>query len=180
MRSLTNSEFQREFEELHHSIFARRELELGPFVSIDWRMVLIPYGYNMEESDIEALVRASQDCGDTDIIIADAETNNPVEAAVVVKASTDEFKAVKCRPQSNLGTVDVHIFGRSAEWGCVCAASRDDVAVLGGSVGFMDKYVDASGGAAFLRKRFLDFSSREWSIGMAARSHLLRLAGWEA
>ncbi|MDZ4235895.1 MAG: hypothetical protein U1C73_19520 [Dietzia sp.] len=171
-------EFDREFGSLHRSIFANENCNVRPFVSGQWDLVLVPYGCNMEERDFRGLMLAAAACGDREIIVADAETKQPSEAAVVVEASFTAFETVKFRAGTNLTIMDVHIFGRSGYWGCICAASYDDVAIVGGDGDFMTRYLAAVGGIAVLRHRFLKFANSGWSVGDDVRSRLLGMAGW--
>ena len=171
-------EFDKQFGLLHRSIFSREEMEVRPFVSIDWRTVLVPYGCNLEERDLRGLMLAAEACGDREIIIADAETTQPSEAAVVIEALFIAFENVKRRPGTNLAIMDTHLFGQSGRWGCICAASRDDIAIVGGDTGFIARYLEAVGGIAALRGRSLEFATSEWSISEDARLRLLEMAGW--
>lgn len=64
-------------------------------------------------------------------------------------------------------------------WGCICAASLDDVAVVGGDGQFVSALLERVGGEVVLRERFLRFARDEWSVGEDMRRRLLRMAGWE-
>ena len=141
-------------------------------------IVLVLNGSNMEEQDFRGLTLAAEAYGDRQIIIADAETNEPSEAAVLIDASFSSFEAAKSRPGTRLAILDLHLFGQSGNWGGICVASLDDVALLGGDSRFVARFVAAAGGMAVLRDRFLEFATTEWSIGEEARSHLLAMVGW--
>lgn len=178
LRSVSAREFEKEFGSLHRSIFSSDGLDALPFVSLEWEMVLVPYGCNMEESDFHGLMLAAEACGDREVIIADAETNRPAEAAVVIEASFTAFEAAKFRAGTNLAIMDVHLFGQSGQWGCVCAASHDDIAIVASASIFMKRFLEAVGGQVVLRRRFLEFARTEWSIGEEVRSRLLKMVGW--
>lgn len=180
VRSLTAQDFEKEFGSIHRSIFSREWKGNFPFVAADWELILIPYGCHMDEHDFRGLVFAAECFGDQEIIIADVETEKPTEAAVVIEASFPVFESLKSRPNSNFAIIDIHMFGKSGVWGCICAASLDDVAILGGQSSFMGSFFEAGGGLNVLRNRFRDFASTEWSIEDEERSRLLRLVGWEA
>jgi len=175
---MSAQEFDQELGSLHRSIFSCQGLDVRPFVSPEWEMFLIPYGCNMDERDFCGLMLAAEACGDREIIISDAETNQPSEAAVVIEASYTAFEIAKSRPGTNLAIMDIHLFGRSGRWGCICAASRDDVAIVGGDSGFIARFLEAVGGVVALRGRFLDFATTEWSIDEETRSHLQEMVGW--
>lgn len=177
-RSLTAQEFDNEYGSLHHSIFSQEGADGRPFVPMDWKSFLVPYGYNMEEQDFRGLALAAKSCGDQEIVIVDAEANQPSEAAIVIEASWSAFETAKFRPNTNLTVMDTHLFGRSGSWGCICAASCDDVAIVGAEPDFIARFLEAVGGIALLRDRFLEFATLEWSIGKEARSHLLEIVGW--
>jgi hypothetical protein len=177
-RSLSVQRFDKEFGSLYRSIFAGGRFDVHPFVSLEWTMVLVPYGCNMEERDFNGLMLAAQVCGDRELIIVDAETKRPSEAAVVIEASFAAFKEMKLRPGTNLGVVDTHLFGRSGGWGCICAASLDDIVIVGGASDFIARFLEAVDGIRTLRERFLEFARTEWSIGDEARSRLLGMVRW--
>lgn len=177
-RSLSPQEFDQEFGALHRSIFSDEGFDVRPFHSRKWGIVLVPYGSNMEEQDLRCLAQAAETCGDQEMVIKDSETRQPSEAAVVIQASPAAFEAVKTRPGTNLAIMDTHMFGRSGRWGCILAASLDDIAILGGDSEFIARFVETVGGVTVLRDRFLKFSTTEWSIGEEARSRLLGLASW--
>ena len=178
LRSVSAHEFEKKFGSLHRSIFARDGWDALPFVPVEWEMVLVPYGCNMEEPDFHGLMLAAEACGDREVIIADAETNLPSEAAVVIEASFTAFEATKFRAGTNLAIMDIHLFGQSGQWGCVCAASHDDIGIVGGASIFMERFLEAVGGLAALRGRFFEFARTEWSIGEEVRSRLLEMVGW--
>ena len=178
LRSVSAYEFEKELGSLHRSIFSCAGWDALPFAPVEWEMVLVPYGCNMEELDFHGLVLAAEACGDREIIIADAETNRPSEAAVVIEASFSAFEEAKIRAGTNLMIMDTHLFGRSGQWGCVCAASHDDIAIVGGAPTFMKRFLEAVGGQAVLRGRFLEFARTEWSIGEEARARILEMIGW--
>jgi hypothetical protein len=178
LRSMSVQEFDKEFGSIHRSIFSRDGIDVRPFVPIEWAMVLVPFGCNMEERDFRGLMLAAEAHGDREIIVADAETIQPSEAAVVIEASFMAFETLKFRPGANLAIMDIHLFGRSGRWGCICAASHDDVAIVGGDSSFMARFLQAVGGIAVLRGRFLEFATSQWSVGEDVRSRLLGMVGW--
>ena len=177
-RSLSLEQFDEEFGVCYRSIFQGDRMDLRPFRHPEWQVLLLPYGSNMDENDFHALARAAEVCGDREIVLADVETIDPSEAAVVIPASYLDFERVKSRPMTNLPIMDSVLFGRSGQWGCIFAASLDDVSIVGGDSSFIASFVDAAGGSSALRARFLEFSTKEWSVREASRSNLLKLVGW--
>jgi len=178
LSSLSVQEFDKDFGFLHRSIFSGEGYDVRPFVPVEWEMLLVPYGCSMEGQDFRGLLLAAEAYGDREIIIADAETNQPSEAAVVIEASCTAFETAKSRPGTNLAIIDIHLFGKSGRWGCICAASCDDVAIVGGDSAFITRFLEAVGGIVALRDRFLEFATTEWDIGDQARSRLMGMVGW--
>jgi hypothetical protein len=175
---LSPQEFEMEFGPLHRAIFAGKALLDQPFCSPRWRTLLVPYGNNMKNESFDALVEAASKCGDQEIIIMDAETIEPTEAAVIISLSREDYEATILRPGTNLGVMDTHLFGRSGRWGCICAPSLDGIAILGGDSAFVATFTDSAGGEQTLRDQFLEFSSSEWSVDADVRLKLLRMVGW--
>ena len=178
MRSMSSEEFETEFGLLYRSVFSADPFDVRPFCSAEWQIFLVPYGNNMEERDFCGLLEGAKACSDRDIVIKDDETVEPQEAAVVIQASYEAFETAKFRPGTNMAIMDTRLFGRSGRWGCICVASLDDVAIVGGDTTFSDTFAVALGGVPLLRDRFLKFSTAEWSMGTDMRSQLLRVAGW--
>ncbi len=177
-RSLSLEEFDKEFGSSYRSIFSGKEIRSRPFRSLEWQILLLPYGVNMEEQDFQILALAAEACGDREMVLVDTETIEPSEAAVVIPGSFFAFEKAKSRPETNLAIMDTDLFGRSGHWGCICAASLDDVAIVGGDSEFIACFVKAAGSTAALRDRFLEFSRTEWSVDDGTKSSLLRMVGW--
>jgi len=174
-RRLTASEFEDELGSLFREIFSYAGCKLETFRKSDWRTVLVPYGCNMAQSDRQGLVSAIVTCGDQEVVIRDVESLSPSVAAIVVPTSSNALAALA---GTDFAIMDTHWFGQSKRWGCVNAASLDDILIVGGDAEFIRSFTEAVGGVEALRDRFVRFSKTEWSIEHEIRQKILGLPDW--
>lgn len=176
--SIPTASFDTHLKHLHDSIFTGEAIDKNPFRNNIWRIILLPYGINMGEQDFYTLGSVARKCGDNELVIADAETIEPEEAAVIIPWSYSTLTEARLRRGSFIGLMDAHFFGYSAMWGAISGCSVDDILCIGGNESFMSTLIGQFGGEEVLRDRFFQFASHEWSIGWEIRERLLIAAGW--
>lgn len=182
IRSLSVEDFETTWRPLHDAIFSKGSLQIpgpGPFRKPDWKVIVIPYGINMEEETFRSLAQAAEVCGDDELIIADAETLDPETAAIIIPWSYATLAEARFREGSLIGVMDMHLFGASGEWGAVSACSLDDILFVAGNERFTSRLLPNLGGESEVRRRFLEFASQGgWGMNDEIRKQVLGFVGW--
>lgn len=175
IRRIDPQMFVADYGMVHCSIFSGRSVEFHPFENLDWKILLVPGGVNIERDVFDALASMAWLQGDAECCITDFETIPPHQESVAVGWSFHEFRgALGTYPL--LHTVDVHLFGKSGSWGMICY--YDDFSCMGLDPRIAEIFTDQLGGEEIVKQRFLRFSEENWFIDGRDKAKLLRCVGW--
>lgn len=177
--SVAGSESQEPWQLLHRRIFTGTPVEDGAFADPAWKVVLLPGELLLDRQDFDSLAASAAEVGDAQFIVMDGEGDFRDEPPVVLSWDFESF--ARFCPSSVFCQAVAHSFGQSGQWGRV--SSYDGFNALGGSPGFMDGFVERSGGVPVLYERFLE-AVRNGEIGWGEQGReyarqLVRRVGWE-
>ena len=143
-------------------------------------MVVVVGSRLLERESFEILARIASDYGDQQMMVVDGEEKFPEDTPLYLPWRYEVLESAL--PNTALGHIVAHSFSTSEEWGL--ASHPEFFGILGGSVGFMERFIEESGGESKLHGRFMEAVS-EGDIGFGEThnllvSKILELVGWDS